>query len=178
MFTLDLTNRLTLIQSLPDTFEVGVELGVADADFSEMILANSKLKKLFSIDPWCENPLLKHWNEAWLASVSKLSKFKDRSELIRALSQNVVDKFSDESIDFIYLDSLHSYEHVSLELKLYSPKVKKGGIISGHDYGPNWQGVERAVKEFSKSTGSPVFLTGKGAPLDGNQHSWVILKNQ
>jgi len=51
----------------------------------------------------------------------------------------VVDYF-----DFIYVDARHDFKGVTLDLELYWPKLKVGGIIAGHDYvtndetGQNW----------------------------------------
>lgn len=38
-----------------------------------------------------------------------------------------------EPIDHLFIDSNHSYEHVSKQLKKYEPFLKKGGIITLHD---------------------------------------------
>ena len=42
--------------------------------------------------------------------------------------------FKDNSYDFIYIDPDHKYESVVKDVELYLPKLKKGGIIGGHDY--------------------------------------------
>ena len=46
----------------------------------------------------------------------------------------MVDKFENDSIDFIYIDGSHSEENVRRDVELYLPKLKKNGIIAGHDY--------------------------------------------
>lgn len=67
-------------------------------------------------------------------------------------SYEVDDKFSNNEFDFLYIDANHSYDGVKRDLELYIPKVKKGGVIAGHDYVENWVGVRKAVDE---SFGSP-----------------------
>jgi cephalosporin hydroxylase len=54
--------------------------------------------------------------------------------------------YQDESLDFVFIDADHSYESVCADISAWLPKMKKGGIISGHDcyYPP----VERAVNEL------------------------------
>ena len=42
--------------------------------------------------------------------------------------------FLDESIDFLFIDADHHYEAVKKDIELWYPKIKPGGIISGHDY--------------------------------------------
>ena len=61
-----------------------------------------------------------------------------------------VEDYEDGTIDFLFIDDDHNYEHVCMELKLWMPKIKKGGIIAGHDYMVRNKdfGVKQAVDEF------------------------------
>jgi cephalosporin hydroxylase len=43
----------------------------------------------------------------------------------------------DRSLDFVYIDGNHGYEAVLDDLAAWSPKVRTGGFISGHDYRVN-----------------------------------------
>lgn len=54
--------------------------------------------------------------------------------------------FSHGSFDVVYIDALHDYSEVLADITAWLPKVKKGGIISGHDY--TLSGVQRAVNEL------------------------------
>jgi len=65
---------------------------------------------------------------------------------IRKHSIQAVKEFEDEVISFLFIDAGHSYEDISQDIKLWYPKIKPGGIISGHDY--NLKGVPKAVNEF------------------------------
>lgn len=42
-------------------------------------------------------------------------------------------EFEDNSIDFLFLDADHRYEPFKQDLEAWFPKIKKGGIICGHD---------------------------------------------
>jgi Methyltransferase domain len=42
--------------------------------------------------------------------------------------------FDDASLDALFIDGDHTYEAVSEDIEAWLPKVKKGGIIAGHDY--------------------------------------------
>ena len=53
---------------------------------------------------------------------------------IKMKSEEVVDLFKDDFIDMIYIDGDHRYDYVINDIKLWLPKIKKGGIIAGHDY--------------------------------------------
>jgi predicted O-methyltransferase YrrM len=67
--------------------------------------------------------------------------------LIKAHSQDVVSKYEDESLDFCFIDGSHEYEDVKKDIQAYLKKVKKGGILAGHDYDSLWDGVIKAVDE-------------------------------
>lgn len=56
-------------------------------------------------------------------------------------------EFEDESIDFLFIDANHTYEFVKKDIAAYLPKMKKGSIISGHDYNDCHPGVIQAVNE-------------------------------
>jgi predicted O-methyltransferase YrrM len=83
-------------------------------------------------------------------------------------SDEAVTQFDDLSIDFIYIDGCHTYEAVKKDLQNYYPKIKHGGIISGHDYGgPTTPGTTKAVNEFFKTI---PFKTYK-------DYSWLYIKS-
>ena len=67
--------------------------------------------------------------------------------LIKSHSLEAVKKYEDESIDFCFIDGSHEYSDVKADILAYLPKVKKGGILSGHDYDKIWSGVIQAVDE-------------------------------
>ena len=76
----------------------------------------------------------------------KISKQKTTSE---EFSKTI----EDGSLDFVYIDGDHQYESCKKDLQLWIPKIKKGGIIAGHDYlAICFLGVVNAVNE---TFGSP-----------------------
>ena len=54
--------------------------------------------------------------------------------------------FGDNSLMLLFIDGNHTYEALKQDIKLWLPKVKKGGVISGHDY--DLESVKRAVDEI------------------------------
>lgn len=55
--------------------------------------------------------------------------------------------FEDGSVDAIFIDAGHSYESVIKDLRAWYPKMRKGGLMAGHDFF-NYEGVNKAVLEF------------------------------
>lgn len=68
-------------------------------------------------------------------------------KIIKSDSIEAATMYENESLEGVFLDSNHTYEHVSKEIAAWSPKVKPGGIISGHDFYNEWPGVIQAVTE-------------------------------
>lgn len=59
-------------------------------------------------------------------------------------------QFDDNSVDFVFIDADHRYESVVKDIDAWLPKIKKGGIISGHDFTyavTTENGVSQAVRE-------------------------------
>jgi len=44
----------------------------------------------------------------------------------------------DNKVDFIFIDDDHSYEGIKNDFEMYSPLVRKGGIIAFHDIIPDY----------------------------------------
>ena len=55
--------------------------------------------------------------------------------------------YENESLDAVFIDADHSYESVVKDIAAWTPKVKRGGIIAGHDFCVDFSGVIRAVSE-------------------------------
>jgi len=149
-----LANREQLLELLPPN-GVAAELGVDHGDFSRKILDINIPDKLHLVDVWQSE----RYPEKLFHEVNQ--KFKDEIDkgtvvINRGLSTEVVNQFADEYFDWIYIDTAHSYKVTKDELEFFLPKMKKGGIIAGHDFivgeiDVPWKyGVIEAVYEFCK----------------------------
>ena len=61
---------------------------------------------------------------------------KNRIELMLTTDSHdykTLEKIKDKSFDFLFIDGDHSYAGVKKDFKMYSPLVKKGGIVVFHD---------------------------------------------
>ena len=85
------------------------------------------------------------------------AKLKGRYRLVQKSTAAAAQLFDDESFDWIYLDATHTYTEARRDLEVWYPKVRLGGLISGHDYQFQHQaigdgyifGVKDAVDEFA-----------------------------
>jgi hypothetical protein len=69
----------------------------------------------------------------------------------RAYAADVVDDFFQDSVDMLYIDSIHTYDAVLKHVENWWDKVPVGGIIAGHDYRPQFPGVQAAVELLSNT---------------------------
>lgn len=72
-------------------------------------------------------------------------------------------KIPNESVDMVYIDGDHEMESAIKDIRNYTPKVKPGGVISGHDI--NSEKVRRAV-DAELGTGYEMY----------NDFSWAMIK--
>lgn len=55
--------------------------------------------------------------------------------------------FETERANLVFIDASHNYDSVKMDIIVWLPKVKPGGIICGHDWDVH-EGVNKAVKEL------------------------------
>ena len=68
--------------------------------------------------------------------------------IVQGESTTVAQTFDDWSVDAVFIDADHRYEHVRADIAAWLPKVRRGGMIAGHDYeSREFPGVVQAVKE-------------------------------
>ena len=133
------------------TFKM-VEIGCYVGDSTEIFLP--KVKWCFCVDPWengyDENDGASEGIEMSIVEkqFNQLRNDYNNFTKYKCKSNEAVNIFEDGSLDFVYIDGLHTYEGVKNDIELYLPKVKKGGYIAGHDYGSkHFPGVKDAVDE-------------------------------
>jgi predicted O-methyltransferase YrrM len=131
---------------------IAVEVGTFKGKNASEILKSLNIKKLYLIDPYSaykeyeNDSACFEVNEAKKIAKKRLAKWRDKIVWIHKFSEKAAKDIPDA--DFIYLDGNHDYKYVKKDLKLYWPKVKKGGILAGHDIDSDY-GVYKALSEFT-----------------------------
>ena len=119
-------------------FKVGVEIGVDQGKYAEVLCRANPGLKLYCVDPWkiynqyadIKDP--QDMEGRYQRAVKRLAPYN--CVIIRESSMAAVKKFEPDSLDFVYIDGNHAYEYVLSDLKEWTKRVKPGGIVSGHDY--------------------------------------------
>lgn len=170
-------------------FKVGVEIGVWEGKYSEILCQNNPQLKLYAIDPWkvygeytdfTRQRMISHW---YRFAINLLSKYN--VEIIRKTSMEAVNDFADESLDFVYIDGNHTLKYITEDLVSWTKKVKKGGIVAGHDFitSLGWQikynsHVAFALEAFTKAYRIDyLFVLGKRLSKNRDYaRSWFFIK--
>lgn len=140
--------------------EIGNYYGRSTAFMAVEIARSEKAINFYSIDPhdgWGDVPTGDHSYEIL---EKNLEPAKEYVTLIRKRSTEVDMK----NVDFVFIDGDHSYEEVKADIAHWLPRIKKGGMIGGHDY--DMTSVRNAVNEF--------FNQVKVDRRDAMRHPWTV----
>ena len=138
--------------------EIGCWKGRSSSFLGVEIVNSGKKIKFDCVDTWngsIENrnvnmvgyePMI-FSNKDWLYNEFKKNTEPLGINSIRKPSISASELYDDNSLDFIFIDASHQYEDVKNDIISWYPKLKRGGIIAGHDY--SWcDDVKKAVNEF------------------------------
>lgn len=140
-----------------------IEIGSYMGEATLMFASTGLFSQIYVIDPFTsdekfntylkETKMLQDYNEMQLSvyvekEFENNTRYFDNIRLLKEFSYNTHNSFVDRTIDFIYIDGEHTYDAVKTDIETYRPKLKKGGIIGGHDYDfKHWPGVCNAVND-------------------------------
>jgi len=160
-------DREALVRELVKPGSVGAEIGVYRGGVSREI-AKQGVAHLYCIDAWTRYPdyeidslcatnqddnhqATKHEMKEWIVA--------GQCTVIKGFSVEVAKTWK-TPLDFIYLDSIHTFEFVIEDLREWSKHIKPGGIIMGHDFTETSAGaiamnfgVVKAFKLFCEEAG-------------------------
>lgn len=178
-------------------FTTGAELGVNLGHFAKHTLDNwPSCQRYYLIDVWkhqenyhdivnVDDPSQEQFFQE---AKKRLEPFKSKLVYLRDFTSSAVHSIPDSSLDFVYVDARHDYCGTSEDIELYWPKLRPGGLMTGHDYkeafevpGQDWGicadgsrhsgAVKGAVDDFAAKNGLQVVVTY----TDGWE-SWMMRK--
>ena len=160
----------------------GVEVGTDHGKYAQQLCEGIPHLELVCIDPWVaykEGEEVHDQTEVdaiYTEAKNRLEPYK--ALIIKTTSMNALDQFEDDSLDFVFIDGNHEYEHVLEDIEGWYEKVKPGGIVCGHDYKVdpvNNYGVIQAVNEYVKDNHiAPLFILHAGGKL---VDCWMFIKS-
>jgi len=136
-------------------FVNGAEIGCARGKTTKNLLERCpNLNSLVTVDLWREAPegnggtQYKGWdfNTMYKNFKQSVSSHNGRVTIIRDLSWEAASRIEDGSLDFVFIDADHEYESVKKDIVAWTPKLKPGGMLCGHD--THFSGVKQAIQEL------------------------------
>jgi hypothetical protein len=116
----------------------GAEIGIERGHFSKQQFQTNPNLHLLCVDPWLaydgyrehvSQPKLDAFFEETVDRLAPYSK-----TIMRMTSEQAASAVPNRSLDYVYLDGNHGLLYVIQDLYLWLPKIRKGGMIAGHDY--------------------------------------------
>jgi len=161
------------------------EIGCLTGNNAKALLQQRPNMTLLMVDPWAEaDPNYKatgdymtrwgpgQWQNVYKKAMSQTQFAHHRREVIRERSVEAAKQVEDGSLDLVYIDANHSYEGCLSDIQAWLPKIKPGGVLSGHDYNHDKEinkkkwGVMKAVNETAAALDKEV--------KTGNFYTWFI----
>lgn len=157
---------INFVKSLSGKDLIGAEIGVFQGFNALNILHHLPIKLLYLIDPYL---LYKEYLDitspfayfSKKAANKRLASYEDKICYITKKSSEAINDIPDY-LDFVYIDGNHSYEYVVRDIATYWYKVRKGGVIGGHDYYNKGKAreVKKAVDEYVEKNKLKLYQEG------------------
>lgn len=170
-------------------FRIGAEIGVQQGAYSEVLCQSNPGLELYCVDAWTAYEGYREY-----VTQATIDRFYEQAQarlapygcrLVKKFSMEALDDFEDSSLDFVYIDGNHDFVHVTQDIDGWQKKVRKGGIVSGHDYVrrglPTATHVVQVVNSYTYAYRiRPWFLLGRRARVNGEirdkSRSWMWVK--
>lgn len=140
---------------------VVVEVGSHYGRSSSIILQLAKAIGFhsFHVDPYCDDDGERNGTENILAAWAKMMKSIDYPFTLFCMKTEEVGPWLPPDLDAAYIDGEHTGEAVTIDLHTVAERIKSGGYLLTHDFGPTpiyphgplgerFPDVSKAIREY------------------------------
>lgn len=137
-------------------FKHGAEIGVLRGKTLFALLDACPELYMIGVDKWQHVPFREAENaetythfdmEKLRRDVLGLAEPNPRCTILEGDSAEMAEYVGDASLDFVFLDGDHTEQGLTRDFLAWAPKVKPGGLITGHDY--SWPTVARTLDKLA-----------------------------
>lgn len=150
-------------------FHIGAEIGVRHGETAEYLLKQNPGLRLILVDPYLPYIDLEHtYTQAEqdgikIGALTRLQPFADKVTWRYLPSLEAAKLAFPGSLDFVFIDAKHTYAAALSDIMGWHEKVRKGGVLCGHDY--YMDDVRKAVDLYASTYGRDVHHVDNPADL-------------
>lgn len=133
----------------------GAEIGVLKGKTLKLLLDQVPALHMIAVDQWQQLPPVEiegyeTYEKFDMAAAESLvravaAEFPNHCTILKGDSVAMAHQVRDESLDFVFIDALHTTEATRANIHAWAPKVTRTGWILGHDWW--WPSVRAALDE-------------------------------
>lgn len=146
--------------------ELGTHFGNSYFAFCQAIAEIKLNTKAYAVDQWTGDEHAGHYGPEVFEYVDRIHSdyFAGFSNLMKMTFDEAQPYFSDQSIDLLHIDGMHSYQSVRHDFENWLPKMSDHGVILLHDTNvrENGFGVWKLMEEIRLKYPSLEFTHGHG----------------
>jgi hypothetical protein len=111
--------------------ELGVYFGDTYFGLCQAVAENNISSSCYAVDTWLGDAETGLYDKTVYSAVEKYNdkRYRSFSYLVRKTFEEALPEFSNESIELLHIDGLHTYEASKTDFETWLPKVKPGGVV-------------------------------------------------
>ena len=115
--------------------ELGVYNGLSFFTFCQALIEHNVEGVAYGVDCWEGDAHTESYDESIYQDVATHARdqYRGIAYLMKMYFNDALQHFSNESIELLHIDGLHTYDAVKEDFTHWYPKVKPGGLILFHD---------------------------------------------
>lgn len=159
--------------------ELGTHRGDSYSAFCQAVVYQELLTRCYAVDTWQGDSQAGFYNNEIFNELTEWhdSRFASFSTMLRMSFDNALEYFSNNSIDLLHIDGLHTYDAVKHDFESWLPKLSNRAVVLFHDTNVRhgdfavwklWEELSRCYPsfEFPFGYGLGVLVVGSESPAE------------
>lgn len=171
-----------------------VEVGVRAGNLMARVVTNCPtIERYVCVDPWevyiesyDRPPLAAERQQSWWESlyqrVKGIAEKYKAVEVMRMTSVRAAQEM-EGTVDIVYIDAVHDFMNIVNDIYFWLPRIRSGGIISGHDWTKSYRPMAEAIEKIFQEHLNLIVIDPSKPPIsygntDQGGNWWVFLEDK